>query len=423
MWSHWSRGALVTVLAVACCLGVAATVSGAARSTSKRADRATVALGPTRDFRRAAAERTLASGLRVTPSNGATDVAADAPIVVVAANGRLANVHVTSSSGAVVAGMLTPAGSRWQSIAPLGYATTYHVAVAATGSDLARVSLTSTFRTFTPATTVGATEFPSDGLSVGVGQPIVFRFDHYISSGAGQAAVLSHLHITMSQPVLGGWHWFSNNELHFRPQSYWPAKEQVTVSWNLDGWNAGNGMWGDGQNIVRFAVGDARVSFANLDTHLMTVTENGHVVVTYPISGGKATDPTMDGTHIVLDRSSVVRMNSATNGVPVNSPDGYDELVYSDVHISDSGEYVHAAPWSVSDQGRENVSHGCINLSPTDAALFFAFSRVGDVVIVTGSPRPPAVGDHGVMDWDTAWNDYSPANAILSAPASVSIAR
>ena len=48
----------------------------------------------------------------------------------------------------------------------------------------------------------------------------------------------------------------------------------------------------------------------------------------------------MNGMHIVLDRASVVRMISSTNGIPVNSPDGYDELVYSDVHISDSGEYV-----------------------------------------------------------------------------------
>ena len=109
----------------------------------------------------------------------------------------------------------------------------------------------------------------------------------------------------------------------------------------------------------------------------------------------------MDGVHIVLDRASVVRMVSSTNGVPVNSPDGYDELVYSDVHISDSGEYVHAAPWSVNSQGRANVSHGCINLSPDNAQAFFAFSRVGDVVLVGGGPRPPAVGDHGVMDWDT----------------------
>src|SRR5436305_12964625 len=100
------------------------------------------------------------------------------------------------------------------------------------------------------------------------------------------------------------------------------------------------------------------------------------------MSAGRADLPTMNGNHIVLDRESVVRMISSSNGVPVNSPDGYDELVYSDVHISDSGEYVHAAPWSVSSQGRENVSHGCINLSPDNAATFMAFSRVGDLVQV-----------------------------------------
>jgi len=420
MWSHWSRGATVTVLAVACCLGVAVTVSGAVRSTTKRADHATVALGPTSDARRARVEQTLASGVRIVPASGAMNVAADAPVVVLAADGHLATVQVTSTTGALVAGLLTPTGSQWQSIAPLDYGTTYRVSVGATGPDRARVELTSTFRTFTPSTQVSATEFPSDGLSVGVGQPIVFRFDQYISSAAAQVAVLSHLHVTMSQPVLGGWHWFSDDELHFRPQSYWPSGEQVTVSWNLDGWNAGNGMWGEGQGVVRFSIGDARVSFVNLSDHLMTVSDNGRFVASFPISGGKPSDPTMDGPHIVLDRSSVVRMDSATNGVPVNSPDGYDELVYSDVHISDSGEYVHAAPWSVDSQGRANVSHGCINLSPADAALFFAFSRVGDVVLVSGSPRPPAVGDHGVMDWDTSWNDFSPANAILPAPTFLS---
>jgi lipoprotein-anchoring transpeptidase ErfK/SrfK len=422
MWSHWSRKAIITVLAVACGLGVAVVVSRATHSPSKRADRAAVALGATSDSGRARAERALASGVRIAPTSGATNVAADAPVVVVAANGRLANVRVTSTTGDLVAGMLTPAQTQWQSTVPLDYGATYHVSVTATGSDRARAELTSTFRTSSPSARVTATEFPSDGLSVGVGQAVVFHFDRYISDPAGRSAVLSHLHVTESQPVLGGWHWFSNGELHFRPESYWPAKEQVTVSWDLGGWNAGSGMWGSGSGHVHFSVGDARVSFADLATHVMTVTDNGRIVATYPISGGKATDPTMGGVHVVLDRSSVVRMNSATNGVPVNSPDGYDELVYSDVHISDSGEYVHAAPWSVRDQGRQNVSHGCINLSPADAAIFFAFSRVGDVVLVDGSPRPPAVGDHGVMDWDTSWTDFSPANALLEIPASGSIA-
>ena len=141
----------------------------------------------------------------------------------------------------------------------------------------------------------------------------------------------------------------------------------------------------------------------------MTVSDNGRLIATYPFSGGRDMYPTMNGVHIVLDRESVVHMVSSTNGIPVNSPDGYDELVYSDVHITDSGEYVHAAPWSVDSQGRDNVSHGCINLSPADALAFFGFSRVGDVVWVVGGPRPPAQGDHGVMDWETKWSDWTPA--------------
>ena len=124
----------------------------------------------------------------------------------------------------------------------------------------------------------------------------------------------------------------------------------------------------------------------------------------------------MGGVHIVLDRETVVRMISSSNGIPVNSPDGYDELVYFDVHISDTGEYVHAAPWSVGSQGRANVSHGCINLSPANAQAYFGFSRVGDVVLVTGSPRPPVHGDHGVMDWDTPWSQFTPASVTVNGP-------
>jgi hypothetical protein len=110
-------------------------------------------------------------------------------------------------------------------------------------------------------------------------------------------------------------------------------------------------------------------------------------------------------------------MVSSTVGIPVKSPNGYDEYVYDDVHISDSGEYVHAAPWSVASQGVTNVSHGCINLGPTNALTYFDLSRVGDVVEVTGSPRPPVWGDHGVMDWSgPAWSQWAPA-AVVALPA------
>ena len=75
----------------------------------------------------------------------------------------------------------------------------------------------------------------------------MFTFNHYVDTAAAQAAVLSHITVSMSKPVPGGWYWFSADELHFRPETYWPSGEQVTVTADLDGWNAGNGRWGSGQ--------------------------------------------------------------------------------------------------------------------------------------------------------------------------------
>ena len=420
MLSHLSRGVMVSVFAGTCCLGFAATVVVTHSPSKSRSDRADVAIESKNDAGRAKA---LASAVHIAPISGTSDFAPDTPVVVDAADGLLAKVRVATTTGAPVTGRITASHTKWQSTESLAYGTTYHVTALVAGSDHARVKLTSSFRTIAPVATVTASVFPTEGLSVGVGQPIVFRFDHDITSAAARSAVLTHLDVIESHPVLGGWHWFSNTELHFRPKDYWPANEKVSVAWDLRGCNTGDSAWGDGQGVVHFSVGDARVSYANLATHLMTVTDNGRVVATFPISGGKASDPTMNGVHLVLDRSSVVRMNSATNGVPVNSADGYDELVYWDVHISDSGEYVHAAPWSVGSQGVSNVSHGCINLNDVNAQLFFGFSRVGDVVLVGGGPRPPSMGDHAVMDWDTDWTGFDPANALPRVPAGLSLVR
>ena len=81
-----------------------------------------------------------------------------------------------------------------------------------------------TFTTVVPTALVTASVWPSDGLSVGVGQPIVFTFNHYVDTAAARAAVLSHISVSMSRPVPGGWYWFSDDELHFRPESFWPIR-------------------------------------------------------------------------------------------------------------------------------------------------------------------------------------------------------
>ena len=349
----------------------------------------------------------LAASVRFTPEPGATSISPNAQISVRGGSGRLVAVRA-AAGGASVPGRLLPSKNVWQSRGTLAYAATYQVVATVLGPTGARAQSKMTFKTLAPTARVGTAVFPWRGLEVGVGQPIVFTLSQPVAVAA-RPSLLAHLSVTESIPVAGGWHWFSDRELHFRPRVFWPSGEHVAVAWDLHGWDAGGGAWGDANGTADFTVGDARVSVANLANDQMTVTDNGRTVATYPISGGKPTDPTMGGVHIVLDRSSVVHMVSSTNGIPVNSPDGYDELVYSDVHISDSGEYVHAAPWSVTSQGHTNVSHGCINLSPADAAAFFGFSRVGDVVLVVGSPRPPEAGDHGVMDWTTSWADFTRA--------------
>lgn len=414
-WTHWSGGVTAIVVACALCAGIGVTVAAARSSSSSSASASKSSSTPTTVDRARAARAGLVSSVTFTPQAGSTDVALDTPVAVQTRTGRFASVRVVSSTGVPIPGAMTRSRTAWRSNEPLLAGTAYRMIATLTGDGVTAQS-GATFRTLTPTGTVTDTLFPGPGLEVGVAQPVVIRFNHDINNPLSRAAAYAHFTITESKPVPGGWFWFSNHELHFRPKSFWPSGEKVTVVSDLAGWSAGDGLWGDGTNLTQFTTGDARISVANLATDQMTVTENGRTLATYPFSGGRTTDPTMNGLHIVMDRESVVRMISSTNGIPVNSPDGYDELVYSDVHISDSGEYVHAAPWSVSSQGHRNVSHGCINLSPTDALKFFGFSRVGDVVWVVGGPRPPAQGDHGVMDWDTPWKQWTPAIVHSDAP-------
>jgi lipoprotein-anchoring transpeptidase ErfK/SrfK len=354
----------------------------------------------------------IAAGLTLVPKTGTSGVEPDAVVSVKASVGTLQSVVALDQAGQPLAGGITHGGTVWQSKGTLQPGTVYDVKAEVAGPNGITVSKSSTFKVLVPTFEVTATVWPTTDMSVGVGQPIVVRFDQPIYTLSSQRAVLSHFTIAESKPVPGGWYWFSPYELHFRPETFWPTGEVISVSGNLNGWNAGSGEWGTGLVSETFGIGDARISYANLQTDQMTVTLDGKTVGVYPISGGRPQYPTMNGIHIVLDRESVVHMVSSTVGIPVNSPNGYDEYVYNDVHISDSGEYVHAAPWSVADQGVTNVSHGCINLSSANSLTFFNFSRVGDIVEVTGSPRPPLAGDHGVMDWTTPWSQWTPAAVV-----------
>ena len=85
-------------------------------------------------------------------------------------------------------------------------------------------------------------------------------------------------------------------------------------------------------------------------------------------------------------------MDSSTYGVPSNSPNGYRTEVDYATQMSYSGIYVHAAPWSVGSQGYSNVSHGCLNVSTSNAQWFYENTKRGDIVVVSNTVGSAAAG-------------------------------
>ncbi len=101
-----------------------------------------------------------------------------------------------------------------------------------------------------------------------------------------------------------------------------------------------------------------------------------------PASMGKPRFPTPVGSYTVMSKDRSVIMDSSTVGIPINDPEVYRLTVDYAVRISSHGLYVHSAPWAVPSMGVENVSHGCISLSPADAEWYFDTVNIGDPVIV-----------------------------------------
>ena len=132
----------------------------------------------------------------------------------------------------------------------------------------------------------------------------------------------------------------------------------------------------------RVQPGDAFVAVADVSMHQFVVSINDQVVQTMPASLGKPGYETPIGTFPVIEKFREMVMDSSTLGVPIDSPEGYRLDVEYAVRITWGGVFVHAAPWSVGQQGRANVSHGCINLSTQNAKWFYDNAKKGDPVIV-----------------------------------------
>ncbi|MCV7199218.1 L,D-transpeptidase [Mycobacterium angelicum] len=219
-----------------------------------------------------------------------------------------------------------------------------------------------------PTPTPGvASILPADGAVVGVAHPVVVTFTAPVTN---RHAAERTIRVISPADMTGHFEWVNSNVVQWVPDHYWPAHSHVSV--------------GVQELTEGFDTGDELLGVASISAHTFTVSRNGEVLRTMPASMGKPSRPTPIGNFTALSKERTVVMDSRTIGIPLNSSDGYLITASYAVRVTWSGVYVHSAPWSVNSQGYANVSHGCINLSPDNAAWYFNTVNVGDPIEVVG---------------------------------------
>lgn len=349
----------------------------------------------------------LVPKLTASVTDGAVGVVVDTPVTVTAEDGVLAAVTMVNEDGKPVSGQLSPDAVRWSTSEQLGFNKRYTLNAEALGlGGVATRQIT--FRTHSAAHLTMPYVAPLDGEVVGVGEPVAIRFDENI---ANRAAAENAINIKTDPPVDGAFYWLNNREVRWRPEHFWKPGTAVQVAVNTYGVNLGDGMFGQDSVTTHFTVGDEVIATADDTTKLLTIRVNGEVVKTMLTSMGKDSTPTANGIYVVGERYKHIIMDSSTYGVPVNSPNGYRTDVDWATQISYSGVFVHSAPWSVSAQGHTNTSHGCLNVSPSNAEWFYDHIKRGDVVQVLNTIGPTLSAIEGLGDWNMPWEQWRAGNA------------
>jgi lipoprotein-anchoring transpeptidase ErfK/SrfK len=265
---------------------------------------------------------------------------------------------------------------------------------------------TASFHTFMPKRTFVTQTVEGYHQSYGVGMPIILYFNHTITN---RRAIEKALQLKSSKPVTGSWYWDDGcgtapTCLYFRPHHYWRAHTAISFVAHLDGVEGAPGVYGFHTLTQSFNIGRALSVAASTSGHHMTVYRDGKVFAQWPISTGRPGDDTPNGTYLTIEKSNPVDMKGP----------GYDIEVPWSVRFTWSGDYLHDAFWSVGEQGFTNVSHGCVNMPPADAEIYYKMALPGDPVTITGSPRP-GVFDNGWTMWFLPWNRWLHGSSLREA--------
>lgn len=345
-----------------------------------------------------------ATQVTIKPANGRSNVNPSAGVTVTATGGKVQKVTVTSGGGPL-SGSVDAAGTVWHSKWALHPSRTYKVTATAVSATGKAVTATSKFSTLTPTATDQASTILGD-QTYGVGMPITINFSSPVTH---KAAVERSIQLTTSKPIVGAWAWDGDQSVSFRPQTYWPQHTRVSFDAHFNGLAFARGVYGTSNLSQSFTIGNSLIAVASTKTHYMMVYYKHKLLGRWAISTGQPGDDTANGTYLTIEKGNPVRMKG----------NGYNVLVPLAVRFTWSGNYIHWADWSVAQQGIVNVSHGCVNISPAHAAIYYPLARAGDPVTVTGSPAP-GIWDDGYTQWFLTWHkllkDSATGEAVQAGP-------
>ncbi|MFJ8779038.1 Ig-like domain-containing protein [Streptomyces sp. NPDC102476] len=342
----------------------------------------------------------------------------DKPLEVTADedDGRITDVTATDATGRYLAGELSADGTRWRSTFPLAANAHYTVRVSTEDEDGAPGRKVLDFDTSKPLgkTRLKVTFGPKSG-TYGVGQPVTAKLDRPVKDKAQRAVIERALRVDSTPAVPGAWHWVDDKELHYRPKEYWPAHATIQVRSELEGIKIGDRLWGGKAKPLKLTTGDRIIAVTDASSHSMTVYKNDEVINELPVTTGKPGFETRNGVKVVLGKEYFVRMRGTSIGIAEGSSDSYDLPVYYATRVTWSGEYVHAAPWSVGSQGYANVSHGCTGMSTSNAEWFFNTVHEGDVVqVVNSDGNTMEPFGNGFGDWNLDWTKWRDGSALVA---------
>ncbi|MEU5978628.1 Ig-like domain-containing protein [Streptomyces sp. NPDC047315] len=349
-----------------------------------------------------------------TPRGGAK-VDPDKPLEVTVKRdeGRIMDVSVVDGTGHHLAGELSADGVRWRSTGALSAGAKYTARVSTEDAEGSPGTRTLTFATSAAKRELSVEFGPEEG-EYGVGQPIIAELSAPVEGKAARAAVERGLKVDLKPGAEGAWHWLNDEVLHYRPKEFWPAGAKVTVSNNLQGVKIADKLYGGAPGKpLKMTIGDRMEAITDASSHWMTVLRNGEVINTIPITTGKPGFSTRNGIKVVLGQEYFVRMRGSSVGI--GGSEAYNLPVYYATRVTWSGEYVHAAPWSLSDHGSRNVSHGCTGMSTSNAAWFYETFKEGDIVEVInsiGEDMDPFGNGYG--DWNLDWTEWRDGSALVA---------